>query len=63
MLAAVEKPGEVLIQTEYPEHPLLNKLLEEGYDGFASMALDERHRGLLAAVQSTCGDQGLGAHC
>ena len=37
-----EKPGEVLIQTEYPEHPLLRSLLEEGYDGFARAALAER---------------------
>jgi primosomal protein N' (replication factor Y) len=36
------KPGEVLIQTEFPEHPLLARLLAEGYDGFASSALDER---------------------
>ena len=37
-----EKAGEVLIQTEYPEHPLLNNLLTAGYDGFAAAALDER---------------------
>jgi primosomal protein N' (replication factor Y) (superfamily II helicase) len=36
------KPGEVLIQTEYPEHPLLKSLLNEGYDGFARAALAER---------------------
>jgi primosomal protein N' (replication factor Y) (superfamily II helicase) len=36
------KPGEVLIQTEYPEHPLLRSLLESGYDGFAAAALAER---------------------
>ena len=36
------KPGEVLIQTEFPEHPLLKRLLTEGYEGFASSALDER---------------------
>jgi primosomal protein N' (replication factor Y) len=36
------KPGEVLIQTEFPEHPLLLNLLKEGYDGFARVALDER---------------------
>jgi primosomal protein N' (replication factor Y) (superfamily II helicase) len=36
------KPGEVLIQTEYPEHPLLRSLLDEGYDGFARAALEER---------------------
>jgi primosomal protein N' (replication factor Y) len=36
------KPGDVLIQTEYPEHPLLVSLLNEGYDGFATAALAER---------------------
>lgn len=37
-----EKPGEVLIQSEYPEHPLLQNLLHEGYEGFARQALAER---------------------
>jgi primosomal protein N' (replication factor Y) len=36
------KRGEVLIQTEFPEHPLLRSLLEEGYSGFARAALLER---------------------
>ncbi len=36
------KPGEVLIQTEFPQHPLLASLLERGYDGFAQAALAER---------------------
>jgi primosomal protein N' (replication factor Y) len=36
------KAGEVLIQTEYPDHPLLVSLLSEGYDGFARTALAER---------------------
>jgi primosomal protein N' (replication factor Y) len=36
------RAGEVLIQTEYPEHPLLTSLLEDGYDGFAHAALAER---------------------
>ena len=34
--------GEVLIQTEYPDHPLLQSLLAEGYEGFAAAALAER---------------------
>jgi primosomal protein N' (replication factor Y) len=34
--------GEVLIQTEFPGHPLLLSLLSEGYDGFARTALEER---------------------
>jgi primosomal protein N' (replication factor Y) len=37
------RPGEVLIQTEFPEHPLLRSLLDDGYDGFARVALQERH--------------------
>jgi primosomal protein N' (replication factor Y) len=37
-----EKPGEVLIQTEFPGHPLLLSLIAEGYDGFAQTALSER---------------------
>jgi primosomal protein N' (replication factor Y) len=37
-----QRQGEVLIQTEYPEHPLLTQLLASGYDGFAGVALAER---------------------
>jgi primosomal protein N' (replication factor Y) len=37
-----ERAGEVLIQTEFPDHPLLLSLLAEGYDGFARAALTER---------------------
>ena len=37
-----ERPGEVLIQTEYPEHPLLTQLTTGGYDAFARAALEER---------------------
>ncbi len=37
-----ERPGEVLIQTEYPEHPLLTQLIAGGYDAFAKAALEER---------------------
>ena len=36
------RPGEVLIQTQFPEHPLLNRLLTDGYEGFAAGALEER---------------------
>jgi primosomal protein N' (replication factor Y) len=31
-----------MIQTEFPEHPLLIRLISEGYDGFAASALEER---------------------
>ena len=37
-------PGEVLIQTEYPGHPLLTLLLQGGYDAFAAGALREREQ-------------------
>jgi primosomal protein N' (replication factor Y) len=39
-----ERPGEVLIQTEYPEHPLLAQLVDGGYDAFAAAALEERRQ-------------------
>jgi primosomal protein N' (replication factor Y) (superfamily II helicase) len=37
-----DRPGEVLIQTAYPRHPLLQCLITEGYEGFAALALAER---------------------
>lgn len=37
-----ERAGEVLIQTEFPDHPLLKLLLQGGYDAFATGALAER---------------------
>lgn len=39
-----ERPGEVLIQTEYPDHPLLGLLLTGGYSVFAAGALTEREQ-------------------
>jgi primosomal protein N' (replication factor Y) len=36
--------GEVLIQTHYPGHPLLERLLAGGYAAFAELALRERER-------------------
>jgi len=38
------RAGEVLIQTEFPEHPLLNRLISQGYESFASSALEERRQ-------------------
>ncbi|HEV2333029.1 MAG TPA: primosomal protein N' [Gammaproteobacteria bacterium] len=37
-----ERPGEVLIQTHQPDHPLLRHLVREGYGSFAQAALEER---------------------
>jgi primosomal protein N' (replication factor Y) len=37
-----ERSGEVLMQSSYPDHPLLQTLLNEGYAGFAASALGER---------------------
>ena len=37
-----DRRGEVLIQTEFPDHALLRTLLSEGYPGFATLALEER---------------------
>ena len=36
------RAGEVIIQTQFPEHPLLTRLINEGYDSFARSALEER---------------------
>jgi primosomal protein N' (replication factor Y) len=37
-----ELPGEVLVQTEYPDHPLYRALAAHDYAGFARSQLDER---------------------
>lgn len=42
-----DKPGQVLIQTHHPEHPLLAELLGGGYPEFARKALDERRQAEL----------------
>ena len=36
------RAGEVLIQSAWPENPLLTSLIQEGYEGFAQRALEER---------------------
>ncbi len=42
-----ERPGEVLIQTHHPDHPLLATLVTEGYPAFAQAALAERQAAAL----------------
>jgi primosomal protein N' (replication factor Y) len=37
-----DKPGEVLIQTRHPEHPLFGSLVRHDYEAYADFLLDER---------------------
>jgi primosomal protein N' (replication factor Y) len=39
-----ELPGEVLVQTEFPDHPLYQALVAQDYRSFADELLDERKR-------------------
>ncbi len=41
------KPGKVLVQTSYPDHPLLQDLVHNGYQHFAKQALVERKQAML----------------
>jgi primosomal protein N' (replication factor Y) len=60
-----ERPGEVLIQTDFPFHPLYAAVARNDYDGFADAALDERraagfppyaHLALLRAESKNAGE-------
>lgn len=42
-----ERAGEVLIQTHLPQHPLLNCLIQEGYEAFARRLLETREKAQL----------------
>lgn len=42
-----EEPGEVIIQTHHPHHPLLTRLIRHGYSIFAQAALEERQQAAL----------------
>jgi len=47
-----EKPGQVLVQTYHPEHPLLQNLLKHGYPAFAQQAMQERREIVLPPFAS-----------
>jgi primosomal protein N' (replication factor Y) len=61
-----ERPGEVLIQTHHPDHPLLVALIESGYEAFCAAALEERNAALLppfsamALLRADAVDRGAG---
>ncbi len=42
-----DKPGQVILQTHQPQHPLLTTLLDKGYRAFAALALQERRQASL----------------
>lgn len=42
-----EFPGQVVIQTHVPQHPLLNLLVQQGYDAFAESLLTTRQQAEL----------------
>lgn len=42
-----DTPGEVIIQTHLPQHPLLNLLIQQGYDAFAQELLTSRQQAAL----------------
>lgn len=37
-----DKPGKVILQTRHPDHPLLMRLIQEGYPSFTASALAQR---------------------
>ena len=42
-----ERPGQVVVQTHQPDHPLLQQVVRGGYPAFAAAALSERREALL----------------
>lgn len=46
-----EHPGEVALQTHLPHHPVLNLLLQKGYDAFAEHLLQQRQKSALPPFQ------------
>lgn len=46
------KPGVVVLQTHHPEHPLIQELVNNGYQQFARTALIERQQAMLPPAAS-----------
>lgn len=46
-----EHAGQVLIQTHLPQHPLLNLLIQKGYEAFAQELLQQRQQAALPPFQ------------
>ncbi|MBN2646755.1 MAG: primosomal protein N' [Thiotrichales bacterium] len=46
--------GEVLLQTHHPHHPLLVRLVEQGYEAFAQEAVIERQKAQLPPMHYQC---------
>ncbi len=42
-----DEPGEVIVQTHHPDHPLLTLLIQQGYGAFSQAALQERQQAEL----------------
>ncbi len=42
-----QKPGEVFLQSRYPDHPYLQTLIHQGYRAFADLLLKERELGQM----------------
>lgn len=49
-----ERPGQVLLQTRNPENPLLQTLVQDGYQRFAQALLQERHLAALPPYSYVC---------
>lgn len=64
-----EHPGEVVLQTHVPQHPLLNILVKEGYERFSEALLSNRQQSqlppyqFLAVIRAQHGKQAKVLHC
>jgi primosomal protein N' (replication factor Y) len=60
-----ERPGQVILQTHQPDHPLLQQLITKGFSAYAASALDERRQmglppyGYLALIRAEATKQEL----